>query len=303
MTTLDSVTVSIANANFSATPATARKSGSYTTTDINDLLFDVEKVENEDFECNSDYAYDIFGYINGVKKRLNCCSDRYELVTNKQIFATARQTLKNEGIQFSESYTVINDSRFYAEYVLEGADFEVSKGDAIKPILKINHSYNGLTKYAITFGYFRLICTNGLVIPVAEKSEFNLRITGKHTVSIQNSLIKLGESIKFFIANTDLICKGFNQLSDHSVPEYGARLLEVLNASKIAIIDNNKFKTIGYIENVILKEAAQLNIGVNDWLIYNGINRYINDSELNIKAPEVRYESDKAVFDYLISHQ
>ena len=60
MTTLDSLTVTVGNANFSSTPKTeviVRKSGSYTTTDINDLLFPVEKVENEEFECNSDYQY------------------------------------------------------------------------------------------------------------------------------------------------------------------------------------------------------------------------------------------------------
>jgi len=286
--------------------AMASKTGSYTTNDLSNLLFNVEKVPFTDYDTNSDYAYSVNGYPNGNKTLLNQCSNVYTLVPNNEIFAPAREILVNKGINFSETYDVINNARFYGQYVLDGADYHVGgllSGDVIKPILKINHSYNGLTKYAITFGYYRLICTNGLVIPVAEKSDFNIMITGKHTKLIHESINQLNEKIQFFCENTNIICKGFDQLAQRESLDFGSRVIEVLNFAKIAIIDNSKFNTLNYVENIIIKEAAQLDIKVNDWLIYNGINQYINDASLNIKAPEVRSTSDKLVFDYLVSHQ
>jgi hypothetical protein len=275
---------------------------------LNDILFDVEKTQVTEFSCNSDYAYDIFAYPNGEKLRVNSCSDRYELIPNAEIFPKVRQILVDGGIQFTEKYYHINNARFYSEYVIEDKRFAYpiagNKNDIVKPMLKVQHSYNGLTKYMVNFGYYRLVCSNGLVIPISEMKEYNLCIVGKHTKEIQNSLQKLSQTIEYFSQNavqiTLAITAKYDTLAGKIITNIEDRITEVLNVANISIIENQKLNTVDYVKNVISSEINLYGGVANDWLIYNGINRYIYDNTLNIKAPEKRAEMDLKVFETLL---
>ena len=271
---------------------------------LNDILFPVEKVEVTEHDCNSDYAYDIFAYPDGKKLRVNSCSDRYALVPNSEIFPPVRKVLADHNIKFTERYMHMNHARFYAEFTIEDQAYRVGKNpkDVIYPMLKVQHSYNGLTEYQITFGYYRLVCTNGLVLPVKEKSEFNIRIKGKHTKAIHASLKKLDEALNFFIAQGKKPMANYNVLYDNWVEKWEDRVVEVLAASNVASIDNSKFKTTDYLSNIITREANDLTGGkVNDWLIYNAINQYVHDDKLNVASPKQREDKDKSVLNYLLT--
>jgi len=275
-------------------------------TQLNNLLFDVRKVDFKEtfgMPTNSDYSHAIIGTIDGQDKILNVCSERYELLPNNTIFPVIREILDTQFKgDFEESYRIVNDSRFYADYKINTCEFEVGNGDIIYPKIQIQHSYNGLTKYAIMFGYFRLICSNGLVVPVTEKKELNLNITGKHTANIKTSFEQLKERLNYFVGNNAAakqLGNNFNNLRDHTVKDWVKRVEEVMNVVKIGTTVNNK----AYVENVILKEADQLNTGVNDWLIYNGINQLLNDDNENKKAPEVRQATDIKVIEALLTSQ
>jgi hypothetical protein len=130
------------------------------------------------------------------KLDLNYCSPRYELVPNADIFPKINAILMKYKINYSVNYYHDDFARFYADYQIEDKRYTYKmKGtsDVITPMLRIQHSYNGLTKYKITFGYFRLVCTNGLVIAIQDMKQFNLCLTGKHTSSILNSLKRLND--------------------------------------------------------------------------------------------------------------
>jgi hypothetical protein len=280
--------------------------------ELNDILFPVEMVEQTSFACNSDYQYDIFGYLNGdankgiipVKTRLNSCSNRYELVPNADIFPPVRVILQSKEINFEETYMHLNNARFYAEYKIMDNPYLVggNPNDKIFPMLKVQHSYNGMTKYMINFGYYRLVCTNGLTIPVKEKDEFNIAITGKHTSSIQNSLLKLREVINVFVEQGNKYLVNFDSMTDRAITNIDDRIEEVMNAAKISLIDNKNLNTIQYVKTIVDKESMDLYGGVtNDWLIYNAINQYVNDNKMNVKTPEVRSEIDKKVLQYMLA--
>ena len=72
------------------------------------------------------------------------------------------------------------------------------------------------------------------------------------------------------------------------------------------MVDNSKFNTMNDITNRITAEANKTGLGyngrVNDWLIYNGINQYINDDNLNIASPEKRREKDSKVLEYMLEY-
>jgi len=272
---------------------------------LDEIMFPVEKVVETEFDCNSDYAYNIFGYLgqDKVKTRLNVCSDRYELVPNSKIFMPVRETLQTKGIAFEETYMHMNNARFYGNFMINGADHKVNgnPNDVVKPMLRVQHSYNGLTKYMISFGYYRMVCTNGLVVPVKEKDEFNVAITGKHTQSIQQSLTKLFSVVDLFVNEGKKYLINFDTLADRMVVNVEDRIIEVMAATGLSIVDNKNVNTLDYIGGVINDEAFKYyNGNTNDFLIYNGINQYINNNSLNVKAPEVRIESDKRVFQYML---
>lgn len=282
---------------------------------LDELNFPVEKVKQTDFDCNKNCAYDIFGYIGAekTKKRLNTCSNIYELVPNNLIFPNVEAILERHGIKFEASYSHTNHARFYANLVITDPRYAYKmKGtsDAVHPLLRGQHSYNGLTKYKIIFGYFRVICTNGLTVPVQEMKRFNLSLTGKHTKSILHSLKELDTLLTIFSNEAKQITKAitdkFEILGGRAVVKLEDRVKDVLTQNKIGMIENQNFNTVMNIVNRINKEANDTSLGykgrVNDWLVYNGINQYLNDDALNISSPEKRQEVDSKIFEYMLAN-
>lgn len=282
---------------------------------LNEILFDVELIENP-VRTNSEYSRIVRGWTNenGVQvvKDLNYCSPRYELVENAMIFPNIENVLKMNGIEFTAKYRHIDHVRFYADYVITDGRYKYDikgKNDIVMPKLTVQHSYNGLTKYAINFGYFRLICTNGLVIPVKDMNMFNLSIQGKHTSSIIHSIERLNDMLTNFTTNASTIIgsinQKFEQLCGVIVNKPEDRIIEVMNANGLSVIDNNKFNTVNDIMLRINKEVNDPTMGyggvVNDWLIYNGINQYINDTDRTIEVPEKRMEKDSKVLEYMLA--
>jgi len=278
---------------------------------INDLIFPVEMVDNPR-PTNPEYAKVVRGIVDGVEMDLNYCSSRYALIPNKDIFPQIEEILNSNGIHYSAGYSHINHVRFYANYTLEDDNFGYKlkeTNDLIYPRLFVQHSYNGLTKYSIIFGYFRLICSNGLTIPLTEMSKFNLNIVGKHTEHIQRSFIVLNERLKFFANNarqvTSDIVQKYELLGGRIVENPQDRITEILKANKISIVENNKFNTMNDIINRLQVEANNPNLGyngkVNDWLIYNAINQYIY-SPRTIAAPEFKMEKDTKILNYILEH-
>ena len=169
------------------------------------------------------------------------------------------------------------------------------------------------------FGYFRVICSNGLTVPVQEMSKYNLVIIGKHTSSILRSLKQLDTLLSQFANEakqiTADITEKFEMLANRPVADVKARVEQVLRQNKIGMVDNKNFNTVENIASRILAEANSTariinldnkertlgyNGKVNDWLVYNGINQYLGDDNVNIASPEKRMETDTKVFEYML---
>lgn len=288
---------------------TTAKTGTTPCT-LNDLCFPVELREN-DRKTNREYSRVVTGIIGGEETDLNYCSPRYELVPNHTIFPKVEEIFKQHNIKFSANYSHTHNARFYGNYVIEDKRFAhkmEGTNDAIKFIWNFEHSYNGLTKYKGIAGFYRLVCSNGLVVPVQEMKDYNLAIQGKHTNSILRSLEQFSGILLNIIGNLDevktSIVKKYELLGGREVVKTEDRIKEVLMASKIIIVDNIKRNTVADIRNRIMSEANKTGLGyngkVNDWLVYNGINQYVNDDNLNIASPEKRRETDSKVLEYML---
>lgn len=278
-------------------------------TTLDQMLFPVEmSTLNEKLGINSisSTEYGIFGYIGGEKTPtlLNTCSDVYELVENEKIFPAIETLLNQNNIPFKVDYKMIDFSRFYAEYTINQAGVSVgNRKDKIFPVIRVTHSYNGLLKYKITFGWFRLVCTNGLVLPVEGKEEQNLSIVGKHTKQIIQSLDKLMEKLNLFVKNEKKYMEKFEILADRSVKNWEDRIIETMVVSGVGK------RGYSQIIDTISKESDTLYKGqVNDWLIYNGFNYHIfnavtKEGKPYDTAPNLRQDQDKKVFDTLFKYK
>lgn len=285
------------------------------TVALDQILFPVEMIDNPN-KTNPEYRKIVVGKINGEDYHLNYCSRVYGFVPNTEIFPKINDILDANNIQYSAEYEHTNYARFYADYTIDDPQYVYTmKGttDEIKPMLKIRHSYNGLTKYQIVFGYYRMVCTNGLTIPVKEMEMFNLKIVGKHGYkAIVNSMEEFNEMLINFANNApkiiDQITGRFEEMRKKEVANTNAareRIKEVLEASSIKIVENKSLNTI---ENILARiefEANDPKLGykgiINDWLIYNGINQYINDDERTVEAPESREKKDSEVLEFMLS--
>lgn len=284
-----------------------------TICELDSILFDVE-IKNNPRKTNKEYSKVVTGIIDNEEMDLNYCSDVYCLIKNADIFPNIEQVLFNNTIDFTVEYKHLNNVRFYADYQITDSRYAYlmnGTNDKITPMIRVQHSYNGLTQYKIVFGYFRLVCTNGLTIPIEEMSKFNLCIVGKHTENILHSFEKLNDILVYFANNAKQITKEitakYELLGGRWVENIEDRIEEVLNATKMSIIDNSKFSTMNDIVNRITTEANIPNLGyngrVNDFLIYNGINQYLNDDNRNIIAPEIRIEKDSKILQYMIENE
>jgi hypothetical protein len=198
---------------------------------------------------------------------------------------------------------------FHAQYIIKtykGQDVGIAIGggvDVIYPTVLVDNSYNGMQQGALTFGYFRMICSNGLVIPLEGKEESNFMIKGKHTKKLSFSFEMLLSKIDLFFESQEKMVKKFEVLTDRIVPTFEERVEEVLSATGTAA-SKEQFRTIA---NTIRKEAKELNTEVTDFLIYNGINAHIfkgedSNGKKSKALPEVKRKQDKKVFSYMLSN-
>lgn len=299
---------------------------------LNDLTFPVE-LRNNPRKTNREYSKVVVGMVNNEEMDLNYCSPIYELVPNATIFPKVEEILNQQGIAFTAQYSHTKHCRFYGNYIIEDPRFGYKmKGtnDVIKFIWNFQHSYNGLTKYKGVCGFYRLVCTNGLSVPVEEMKEYNLVLEGKHTASIIHSLEQFSNMLIKVTSELNVVKKAivekYEILGGRMVTNVEDRVKEVLNVMNIvnnvkvkdtAKMNNKELALYGkliqthrekvdVVLNTIRKEAYDTKLGykgkVNDWLIYNAINGYIHNDEINIAAPEKRRETDSKVLEYMLEY-
>ena len=281
------------------------KNGGLVTSNVADICFPVSKVELSDlgFGSISSSEYAILADIKGQNTILNTCSNRYELVTNDSIFGTIESTLQANGMEYEPEYEMHDYSVFKATYLLKNCFVSLPNGDKIYLKFEVTHSYNGLSQYTMILGYWRLVCTNGLVIPLAGHEDSNLYIRGKHTENILHSIEKLMDTLSNFIEKKDVYADRYRIMADRSVSNWHDRVIEVMSAT--GINEGKKQVNLLAIQSIMQMELNdRLGTGnkvhANDWLVYNAINEgYVYNDQVNSIKPHLRIEKDAKVIQWI----
>ncbi len=281
------------------------KASIITTDNLQELLFPVEKVETElvtGMKANSDYSHMVLVGEQGSKKIVNACSNRYELVPVSAFAPQVRDIILNKGLQFTEKYTNINDAVFYGEIIIKDTDFYIgdNKDDVLNMRLQWMTSYNGLVNYEMNLGtFYRYLCENGLWMTGYDTKKYGLSIQGRHTEKINKSLMLLKEKLEYVLSQDvrEKYIETVQPLYDHWIKDYDKRLKEVL---KVAGIGDTKANMLQLTET--LKDESNVLYGgkINDWLIYNAVNKFLFDNDNNVALETKRRAKDNKVFEYLL---
>ena len=284
------------------------KNGGLITSNVADICFPVSKTPLSElgFGSISSTEFGIVADISGRQTLLNTCSDRYELISNDQIFGTIELLLHSAGIDFTVEYSMHDYSVFKATYLLDNVFVTLPNGDKIYLKFEVTHSYNGLAQYMMVLGYFRMVCSNGLVLPLEGHESDAFYIKGKHTEKILESVKNLLETLNRFIDRKDSYADRYRLMADRPVIKWQEKIVTVMKATGIHA-GKKDVNVLAIHEKMNMELNDRLGTGnkvhANDWLIYNAINEgYIYNDQINSIKPHLRIEKDAKVIQWLYNN-
>jgi hypothetical protein len=248
--------------------------------------------------------------IDENKNILNFCSSRYNLVTNESIFKPIESYMKNNDIKYSRSVRIINNSKFYVDYII-GDRKDTGLVNGIFPKVSIWNSYDGGSTMRHEMGYHRLICSNGLTRPDGEiiKTTFKHAAPSKtEDLSLDNydKVIHLLQEVQEFISHSDEDMKFFDKMSQVKVTKAKIEAIgkKVKLSKKIIQASKERFDlevgseleyTNEYGETVKSKTCDR-----NLFTVYNALNYGIYNTNLK-ELPEKKVEKDKLLMRHVMS--
>ena len=264
---------------------------------ISSIYFPVRLIETSQITgmvANPECAKSVVATIDNEDRILATCGDKYNLISNEEVYAPIFQYLDSLNVEYNVSLNMRNFSRFEVKINIVDERFaiEIENSDIIYPQISLNRSYDGGSKYNASVGYFRLICSNGLQIPYEGQESYS--VSGKHTEKLSYTLENIMGIIDKLLSNVKTYVKKYEVLTDKIVDNYGDRIAMVMEATNIK-------KGHDEIVASVRTEAAKLGQNkITDWLIYNGINAHIFNNENNVKSDEVRKKIDQDVLQFMI---
>jgi|WetSurMetagenome_2_1015567.scaffolds.fasta_scaffold34831_2 hypothetical protein len=140
-----------------------------------------ERKKRETFFCR----------FNGQKELRACFSDRYTAINNREILARMPEL----GFRPEQEVQYMLDDGMMVVKVPEYArSFEVALKDSVVPGLSIGNSEIGLLSFTIECFYLRVVCTNGMVVPVSAGQSRWKHISRKAFETLPETIRQVAES-------------------------------------------------------------------------------------------------------------
>lgn len=235
-------------------------------------FFPVKKVPVQDvlpgYETLSGLSHLVIAQPDKKRKIIvNSCSEDYKLVPNREIIEPLADSL-HANFKVKVSNVSLGDyARTIVDLVLVPNKLAILEKDDIYGRVRLTNSYDGKIKFSYSYGFYRLICSNGLSIPISESTHFK----SLHVVGEKMELDKLTDKVlrdtQGFIKNSKELSSVFHELADFTHTEASAqkRIAEVLEFT-----DYPK-KTAQIAEERLRKEHS-MGFPLSDYLIYNALN-------------------------------
>ena len=161
---------------------------------------------------------------------LGVVTEKYEVLQNNDLINTVESLFTKEGFTNYNRKTICtaNGSRIRAIYDFPDQGFKLANGNDLTFRLKVQNSFDGSLRASFQVGLVRLVCSNGLALPVA-----SVGMTRKHTNSqLDPELVResFHKSVKAFSESAPL----FNRMIETRLTQTeGLTVLLGLEKSKV----------------------------------------------------------------------
>jgi len=254
------------------------------------LLADILPKRN--FPHGNEYAIvDASGNI------LDFCSDIYFPKLNSEIFPQIEKGLIDAGLEFKKKINIVGTAKFYVDYVIMERMKSLSVNDVF-PKLSISNSYDGTMKFKKEFGFYKLLCSNGLCRPTEKKSS----VSFKHTKNNEENINRIITITQDFIQDSKNDMQVFDRMNSRNAgPKTIQDISDKLHISKHvtqAAVDRYTLETEGKIQYLNENNEPIVSNGVSKTMfaVYNAINWAIWNSNFK-ELPEKKLEKDRQVLE------
>lgn len=261
-----------------------------------DFFLPIEKVSLTEFmpkhAFSSKLSHLVITHTKEGPKVVNACSKNYTIITNEDIFKPLEQHL-GDSFELEIKANQMGYSKFYMDFMLKDKALAVIKKDMIIPTIRVMNSYDGSLKFSFTLMFTRLVCTNGLTVPLRDAR--NAHIKMMHTPSAIGKWDKVVQIAEDFLAKSKEMLGGYKELASHTLNLDDAllRLEDVVKNTKAPS------KAKERMAERMIKEHKEDGLPYSDWLVYNAVNYELNHGES--RAPlHKKAKVDQQVLAYLL---
>ncbi|WKN46410.1 DUF932 domain-containing protein [Tunicatimonas pelagia] len=263
---------------------------------LDEICFPVDKRPVADLFPDYDFADDLTHAVyrtdETATKILQLCPDSYELIPNEKLLAPLVEGLDH---RFgSEGYEALirsyDDRRFYLSFTIK-EEYSIAKKDKLRPRIEIRNSYDGSMRQTVSLSFYRLICSNGMMGMSEVIASSTKHRTGAQLPDYELVFDEL-EDISYRVER-------FKRMTDRRVtPDELEEITEIIRKRK-----QLKYPAILVDQAPIIaeKEAAQLGVPLNSWLVYNGFNHALYHSRGKL-LPDERERIDRNVLRTMQQH-
>lgn len=274
----------------------------------NDFFFPVEQRSVKDLFPEYSFPQSLtHGIIMPeTNKILNLCSEDYEVVTNRDLVEPAYKTLirlygkKNIEIEAVQ----VDDRKFYFKLNVTSKKLNVQKGDLVNPSIIIENSYDGSLSHCFRVGFYRLLCSNGLMA-VEEETTFKKKHksqskrskeeygSSKTDYYIQRSIEQLEEKL----VTIDERLGRLQRLTERRLSPKEVRELITAISPEEGKKDKIKFpkKLLVEVPLKLQEETERLDVEPSKWLLYNAFNFQLNHAKTALPQEE-KARIDREIF-------
>lgn len=267
---------------------------------IDELFFaDVEKIPAKKMFPNLDFnSYnDTIVKVKTADKEIivNNCSNGYLLIPNKDVFPSLEKEMEKFG-EISIKREVRDNSSFFVTYdfLSQEKKIEVAGSDFIFPRISIQNSYNSKYLFNIECGFFRVVCTNGLCLPVEDDYGFNTILShceGNFTKLVNEAI----QGIDMFLKRAKEVSEEYELLKEYKISktDLDSAVESILRKAKALISAKDS------IVERIIQENEESKIEYDMFSVYNGINYMLqpHNNQYITANPVDRRKMDEKILD------
>ena len=197
---------------------------------------------------------------------LGVVSDRYEVLQNSDLLNPVEELFKTEGFGDFRRKTIgtHNGARVRAVYDFENYGIKLGNGEDLHLRLKVQNSFDGSLRASFQVGMVRLVCTNGLAVPVAA-----VGMTKKHTQALDTNLIRdaFARSVNAFKESVPV----FDTMTKSNLTqEQGRNILLSFEKSKV-MSERMRERIQGVWESPRFEKDRERTV----WNLYNAVTQHL----------------------------